>query len=194
MEQYTKKEILDEALKTKEYFQIKGLLDHHLTGETFTRLEILHSAQGTDAYEPLCSILDSIKKPELNVLLVEPKKRPRMVTIPHELSDMQGLVGGYIETVYPFDDPVVLVCNEEGKLEGLTLNRALFDDNGRVYDIISGSFFIAHVPPEAEDFQSMPDDLAQKYAARFAQPEVFAKFGNEIIPLPYEQKNDAPER
>lgn len=105
MEQYTKKEILDEALKTKEYFQIKSLLEHHLTGETFTRLEILHSAQGTDSYEPLCSILDSIKKPELNVLLVEPKKRPRIVTIPHELSEMQNLVGGYIEAVYPFNDP-----------------------------------------------------------------------------------------
>lgn len=131
---------------------------------------------------------------ELKVLLVEPKKKPRMVTIPHELEAMQRLVGGYIETVYPFNDPVVLVCNEEGKLDGLPLNRALFDENWHIYDIISGSFFIAHVPPEAEDFRSLPDNLAQKYAARFAQPEVFARFGNEIVRLPYEPKNDAPER
>lgn len=131
---------------------------------------------------------------ELKVLLVEPKKIPRMVAIPHELEAMQRLVGGYIETVYPFNDPVVLVCNEEGKLDGLPLNRALFDENWHIYDIISGSFFIAHVPPEAEDFQSLPDDLAQKYAARFAQPEVFARFGNEIVRLPYTPENDVPER
>lgn len=194
MERYTRKEILNEAIKTKEYFQIKSLLDHHLSGDTFTKLEILHSARGTDAYEPLLSILNSIKKPELSVLLVEPKKTPRMVTIPHELESMQRLVGGYIEAVYPFNDPVVLVCNEEGKLDGLPLNRALFDENWHIYDIISGSFFIAHVPPEAKDFQSLPDDLAQKYAARFAQPEVFARFGNEMVALPYAPKNDAPER
>ena len=131
---------------------------------------------------------------KLNVLLIEPKKKPQTVTIPHKLEDMQRLVGGPIEAVYPFDDPVVLVCNEEGKLNGLPLNRALYGENGRIYDIISGSFFIAHVPPDAEDFQSLPDDLAQKYAARFAQPEVFARFNGEIVAVPYEQKNDAPER
>lgn len=133
-------------------------------------------------------------KNELKVLLVEPNKRPRTVTIPHELEEMQRLVGGYIETVYPFADPVVLVCNEEGKLNGLPLNRALFGEDGRVYDIIAGSFFIAHVPPDAEDFQSLPDELAAKYAMKFAAPERFVKVNGDIIAVPFAPQNDAPER
>ena len=42
------------------------------------------------------------------------------------LEDLHRLVGGYIEIVHPvgLEDPFVLVCNEEGKLIGLPVNRA----------------------------------------------------------------------
>ena len=43
---------------------------------------------------------------------------------------LQAAVGGDIQAVYPYEDPVALICNEEGKLLGLPLNRALFDDDG----------------------------------------------------------------
>lgn len=137
---------------------------------------------------------DNEMENKLKVLLVEPLKRPRMIEIPHEVEAMQRLVGGYIETVYPFDDPVVLVCNDEGKLDGLPLNRVLFGENGRIYDIIAGSFFIAHVPPDAEDFQSLPDDLAKKYAMKFATPERFVRVNGDIFAVPFTPRNDAPER
>ena len=32
--------------------------------------------------------------------------------------------------------------NEEGKLDGLPLNRALRDDNGEIYDVVAGSFLV----------------------------------------------------
>ncbi len=38
---------------------------------------------------------------------------------------LQAAVGGDIQAVYPYEDPVALICNEEGKLMGLPLNRAL---------------------------------------------------------------------
>lgn len=38
---------------------------------------------------------------------------------------MQEIVGGTIQVLYPFAEPVALVCNDEGKLLGLPLNRAL---------------------------------------------------------------------
>ena len=38
-------------------------------------------------------------------------------------------------TSYPYEDPVALVCNEEGKLEGLPLNRALRDEDGDIYSL-----------------------------------------------------------
>lgn len=73
---------------------------------------------------------------ELEVLLVEPGQYAKMTTIEAGLSSMQEIVGGYIQAVNYFDEPVTLVCNEEGKINGLELNRAIKDDNGKIVDII----------------------------------------------------------
>ena len=52
----------------------------------------------------------------MNVLMVEPGKTPYETDIAPGLESLQKTVGGYIQEVYPFDDPVAIVCNEEGKL------------------------------------------------------------------------------
>ena len=80
----------------------------------------------------------------MRVLIVEPGKRARIGEIVSDLKSMQNAVGGYIEAVYPFEDPdVVLVCNEEGKIMGMDLNRALRSEDGKIYDIVAGIFFAA---------------------------------------------------
>lgn len=48
----------------------------------------------------------------MRVLLVRSEKEPRIVNVPHELSELQRLVGGMIEVVEPFDDDIALVCDE----------------------------------------------------------------------------------
>lgn len=50
----------------------------------------------------------------MKILVVEPLKPCRVQEI-ESLADMQKLVGGTIEAVYPFHEPVALVCNEDGK-------------------------------------------------------------------------------
>ncbi len=55
---------------------------------------------------------------QINVLYVEPKKVPVAAVIGKELESYQEAVGGMIEVIYPFDDMVCIVCNEEGKLNG----------------------------------------------------------------------------
>ncbi len=123
----------------------------------------------------------------LTVLLVEPEKKPRVVTIPHTLEEMQKLVGGHIECIQPFtDDEVALISNEEGKLLGLPLNRAIFwKDSTEPFDIIAGTFFIVGAPSDSEEFESLPEDKLETYAKRFAHPECFFKaFGKlHIIPM-----------
>lgn len=52
---------------------------------------------------------------QINVLYVEPKKAPVAAEIGKELESYQEAVGGMIEVIYPFDDMVCIVCNEEGK-------------------------------------------------------------------------------
>lgn len=78
----------------------------------------------------------------MKVLMVEPGKAPYETEIEGGLESLQKAVGGSIQAVYPYDDPVALICNEEGKLMGLPLNRSLTDDNGEIYDIIAGNFIL----------------------------------------------------
>lgn len=60
----------------------------------------------------------------MRVLMVEPGKPPYETELKDGLKSMQKAVGGYIEGCYPFEDPVALICNENGKVDGLPLNRA----------------------------------------------------------------------
>ena len=126
----------------------------------------------------------------MNVLMVEPGKAPYEMQIGSDLQSMQALVGGYLEAVYPFEQPVALVCRESGKLDGLTLNRALRDSDGDIYDIIAGTFFIAGLGES--DFTDLPHELAEQFAEQFRQPELFLREGDKIVaaPMPEEQTQD----
>ena len=101
---------------------------------------------------------------EIRVLVVEPQKSPFERKI-STLEEMQEIVGGHIEAVYPFPDSVAIVCNESGKMLNLPPNRPLTDDNGRVQDIIHGTFFIAGIGEE--DFISLTPEQIQKYSALY---------------------------
>ncbi len=112
----------------------------------------------------------------MRVLIVEPRRNPRRADIPHTLREMQQIVGGYIEIIRPFDDPVALVCNEEGKLDGYELNRAIVGK-----DIIAGTFFLSGI--DEEDLTDLPDELAEKYEALFRSPQVFVRIPRGILVL-----------
>jgi hypothetical protein len=62
----------------------------------------------------------------IDVVLVEPEKPARAAKITATLEGMQAAVGGTIEHLYPFEEQVSIVCNQEGKLIGLPLNRAVY--------------------------------------------------------------------
>ena len=59
----------------------------------------------------------------MKVLMVEPGKVPYETEIEGGLESLQKAVGGSIQAVYPYDDPVALICNEEGKLMGLDVYK-----------------------------------------------------------------------
>ena len=123
----------------------------------------------------------------MNVLMVEPGKAPYEMQIGSDLQSMQALVGGYIQAVYPYEEPVALICCESGKLDGLMLNRALRDSDGDIYDIIAGTFFIAGLGES--DFTDLPHELAERFAEQFRQPEIFMHVDDKIVaaPMPEEQ-------
>ena len=118
----------------------------------------------------------------MNVLMVEPGKTPYETQIGDDLQSMQTAVGGYLEAVYPFEQPVALVCCESGKPDGLPLNRALRDSDGDIYDIIAGNFFLAGLGKN--DLTDLPHWLAEQFAEHFRQPEMFLREGDKIVAAP----------
>ena len=242
----------------------------------------------------LCKEPEKATVNKISVLLIEPYKYPKMIEIDDTLEAMQKVVGGDIEEYMPFDDDVAIICNEEGKVNGLPPNRAIYaepetveltyseladrfrnaesegkkhltgyiifsqesfnkpyDEKSRTYavssdnkafkaglggysiygscldgsdpcvrldgymrgenawkiekcylkeasremlDIICGKFFICHAPYEAERFQSLPPDLAEKYREKFQYPERFARINDKIVAVPFKPAKADRER
>lgn len=126
----------------------------------------------------------------LRVLLVKPMERPHIVIISHALDDMQQLVGGCIQAVYPWDDPVALICNDDGIAMGLPLNRMLKTEEGQIYDIIHGTFFITGLSHDS--FSSISDKLADKYRKLFQYPELYMQTEDRHVICFKEGSNEQP--
>ena len=142
--------------------------------------------QANRAYE--AELYGQTAAPEkLTVLVVEPMKEPYVKEIDPGLHALQAEVGGDIAASYPFDDPVGLVLNDEGKLIGLDLNRSLRDEHGEIYDIVAGTFLVVGLGPES--FASLPPDMIQKYTEQFKRPELFASINGQIVSVPVEPEN-----
>ena len=97
--------------------------------------------------------------------MVEPGKEAREAEITGSLQEMQELVDGLIQAMYPWEDPVALVSNDEAKLIGMPFNRVLED-----YDVIAGTFFLCGI--EGDHFCSLTEEQAKTYLEKFRQPEL----------------------
>jgi hypothetical protein len=101
----------------------------------------------------------------IRVLKIEPGKMPYEKEIPNDLVGIQAEVEGLFECVY-LDDNCIAVVNEEGKINGMELNRRISND------IIAGSFFICGDSQEGE-FVSLTDEQAERFASELKDIPVF---------------------
>ena len=140
----------------------------------------------------------------MNVLVVEPGYLPYEKEIKDSadhLEQMQAIVGGLIEPIYPYQEEVAIVCNEEGLINGLPFNRSVPGGYGGVF----GTFFICGLGEE--DFCSLPPDLMERFKKEFKNSEILLGFdGNEAVTLkvssqpkphdtpPHEKQRSSPER
>lgn len=119
---------------------------------------------------------------KMKVLVVEPMQEPYIKEIDAGLKSLQKEVDGNIQAVYPFEEEAAIICNEEGKINGLELNRALYDEEGKIYDIVAGTFLICGL--HEDNFGSLQDDLINKFSEQFKQPEQFFVMNGEITAIP----------
>ncbi|MCH5170707.1 MAG: DUF3846 domain-containing protein [Oscillospiraceae bacterium] len=103
----------------------------------------------------------------MQIIVVRPFTQPKVEEIENTLEAKQAIVGGYIQAIYPWEDEIALICNEEGKLLGLPINRFLWSEDGEPVDYIAGTFLICGAPIDSEGFESIPDKLIDKYIKLF---------------------------
>ena len=144
-----------------------------LAGKYEERMAVKEAAQEYGSQE---------KADTMTVLLVEPNKYPEVKEIGTDLESLQQAVGGNIEVTYPFEDNVGLVVNEEGKINGMPLNRAVRDEDGGVTDIVAGSFLVVGLTEDS--FGSLTQEQIGKFEQEFHQPEAFVKMGKGVMAIP----------
>ena len=128
---------------------------------------------------------------QMTVLMVEPGYEPYEKTIPNTLAAKQELVGGLITAIYPYEEMVAIVANDEGILLGMDFNRSVEGGYGGVF----GPFFVCGLTED--DFCSLPPDQMERFKKKFHKAEILVGFcGNEPVTLKVEpkQKNATPEK
>lgn len=95
---------------------------------------------------------------KVKIILKKVGEEPQEMIIDNTLNAKQELVGGLIEVVpYNVDgEEMLIICNEEGKLQGLRANITLG------FDYIAGDFFVIGDDFENGDFKSLTKKQIQK--------------------------------
>lgn len=125
----------------------------------------------------------------LNVLVVEPDYAPYEKEV-NGLREMQEVVGGAIQAIYPYKERVAIVCNEEGILNRLPFNRSMEGGYGGVF----GTFFVCGLGEES--FCSLTPEQVKTYKQKFYHAEILiGARGNEVVTLKVEprEKNKPPK-
>lgn len=129
------------------------------------------------------------KENRIKVLMVEPGKRAYETEVGTNLHELYAALNcDCIQTFYPYEDLVVIVCDDEGKLNGSLPNRAIYGEDGKMMDIIFGKFFICDC--STSEFKSLPDGMMEKYKNQFLLPERFCRINDEILAVKYDPSRE----
>lgn len=128
----------------------------------------------------------SNKNDKIRVLHVEVGQYPKVVEITPTLEEMQRLVNGCIEPFYPYEEQVCIVCNDEGKINGMLPNRFVFNEDREIVDLVFGSFFICDC--STSSFGSLTDEQIARYRKEFYHPARMGFIDGKLVVTPYEEK------
>lgn len=115
----------------------------------------------------------------MRIYLCKQGEPGQLAEIKNELKELQETVGGCIEP-YRLQSNLILICNEEGKLNGSLPNRWCRGD------IICGDFFFCGV--DGEDFCDVPEKCVPALEALYGPPQ-YDKEGERIVCQPKKTKS-----
>lgn len=118
---------------------------------------------------------------KIKVILLKPNKLAEVVEIDGSLSGMQKIVDGLIEPAYYFEDPICVIVNEEGKINGSEFNRGVYVEN-KLVDIIAGTAFVCGV--NGCNFTDIPECMISKYMNIFKYPDAVFNINGKVVCVP----------
>ena len=145
----------------------QGITDRSCVIRTFT----------ADSFESAvlnCTeIQEDVKRyKRIPVILVEYLEEPTYTTVVNELAEYQRIVEGTIDIVECVDlRGLDIICNDDGKILKLPLNRALTSEHN-CYDIIAGNMIITETNDNG-DTVGISLENAVKAHSHFIDPEIF---------------------
>lgn len=103
---------------------------------------------------------------KMRVLIKRPdEKYGHICNISNSLENLQRTVGGYIETIKiteaAYGEPILLICNEEGKTRGLEHNMFIFGEE------IVGTFFLCSAADG--EFSDLPASFGMAEWKKFVE-------------------------
>ncbi len=120
---------------------------------------------------------------QMTVLVVEPGYAPYEKTIPNTLHAKQELVGGLITAIYPYEEMVAIVANDEGILLGMDFNRSVEGGYGGIF----GPFFVCGLTEDS--FCSLTPEQMARFKQKFHCAEILLGVrGNEPVTLKVQPK------
>ena len=125
----------------------------------------------------------------MKVIMMEPSKKAEVKEIDGSLSNMQDIVGGWIELFCPFEhENVGVIVNEEGKILNLPANRAVVKEN-KIIDILAGPAFIVNLDSDEEDFQSLTDEQVNRLMRNITDTEIYCDQKNAKNACPFMERS-----
>ena len=119
----------------------------------------------------------------MRIVVIEPGHKPKVQEIDGTVEEMQEIVGGMLQAMYPFSD-IALVFNADAKVLHLSPNRGVQYEDKMFCDIVCGTFFLCGASEDSNYFTSLTVEQIQQYTEIFASPEVFLNLGGRTIILP----------
>lgn len=145
---------------------VEFMVDHYVVELSWTELAARIKALIETGAFPMTKDTEAKKEepqPYINVLVVEPEKKPYLTVIPRGINALQEKVGGLITTI-EIEDGIDAICADDADFETTPINRMI---NGQP---IFGAFVLARVNYRTGKYESLKETDIQKYMAKFATP------------------------
>ena len=121
---------------------------------------------------------------QITALHICPNKPPELVLVEPTEPVFRGILGSSVEEIFPYFEEVMLLCSASAKVERKPPNRALYDENGNLFDIVAGDFLLVGAPLTEPGFISLTPEQITRYQALYQTPDQFTATlkGYKVVP------------